>query len=528
MRPPSRRPPSQRPPSRRPAPLRLGLALLLALAAAASGWAQARPLSAEARATLGIDSEAEAARYAEGRAQALAFRLDAARATFRDLAATGSLAGVYGLETTALWRALMTEDDDHYDRFYALNDSLTALAGRVPEAEGGTVYVAIAKLHRALAMGRQERYVRAGTSFKDACGRYRDLAAAPTPSPDALFGQGVCEVAAGAVPRQYRWLARLFGFRGSVASGLAKLEAAAEGDGAFAVEATIGLAISDATLNERRAGSVDRLAALAEDHPDSPPLAYLAGYHLDLDRRAPEAEAAFRRALAAMESDEVQPMPTVRGHLGLVLFRQDAFDEAVPLLEDYVRTFRGRALKATAQLYAGLGREMLGDRRRAEAHYRRVRAARDYDADLSAAREAETLLEAPMTEADRALLLGRNAFDSGRYREAITQLQPVLTNRDLAEDDRAEAAYRSGRAYQALDEAAEALRHFQLAIDRPGDPLAKWGPWSLYHAGEVHEAEGDAGAARERYARVLDNEAEFDYHKSLEQRTRAALERIGR
>ena len=34
--------------------------------------------------------------------------------------------------------------------------------------------------------------------------------------------------------------------------------------------------------------------------------------------------------------------------------------------------------------------------------------------------------------------------------------------------------------------------------------------------------------ARRLYHRVLENETEFDYHKSLEQRTRAALERIGR
>lgn len=508
-----------------------GFPLLLVVLLATSGSAQATstaPLSEAARATLGIDTEAGAALYAEGRAAALAFRLDAARAPFRALAETGSLAGVYGLETTALWRALMTEEDDHYDRFYALNDSLTTLADAVPEADAGRPFVAIAKLHRALAMGRQERYARAGNAFKDACGLYRTLTERPDPSADALFGQGVCEVAAGAVPRKYRWLARLFGFRGSVASGIEKLTAAAEGNGAHAVEATIALAISDATLNERRAGSVDRLAALADLHPDSPPLAYLAGYHLDLDRRAAEAEAAFRRARTALAEDGVQPMPTVEGHLGLVLFRQDRFAEAVPLLEDYVRTFRGQALVATAQLYAGLGREMMGDRRRAEAHYRRVRAGRDYDADLSAAREAEALLNAPMTEAQRTLLLGRNAYDSGRYREAIAQLQPVLTDGDLSEDARAEAAYRSGRAYQALDEPAQALRHFQLAIDRPGDPLSKWGPWSLYHAGEVHEAAGDTEAARRHYEQVLDNEAEFDYSKSLEQRTRTALERLGR
>lgn len=508
-------------------------ALLLALPALAvfSARAQAAPpLSAQARATLGIESDEAARQYAEGRSAALAFRLDEAQAHFRALAEADPAvpSGVFGLETTALWRALMTEDEAHYDRFYALNDSLTGLADGLPEADLGDLYVATAKLHRALAMGRQERYARAGTSFKDACGLFRTLTDRPAPNPDALFGQGICEVAAGSVPRKYRWLARLFGFRGSVASGIEKLGAAASGDGAHAVEATIGLAIADATLNERRAGGVDRLAALARSIPGSPPLAYLEGYHLVLDRRAAEAEAAFRRAQTALADEGVQPIPFVSAHLGIVLFQQDRFEEAVPLLEDYARTFRGRALLATAQLHAGLAREMLGDRRRAEAHYRRVRAARDYDSDLSAAREAESLLESPMTAAQRTLLLGRNAYDSGRYAEAVATLQPVLTDASLPEDHRAEAAYRSGRAYQALGDGANALRHFQLATARPGDPLAKWGPWSLYHAAEVHEAAGERDEARRLYERVLENEAEFDYSKSLEQRARAALERLGR
>ncbi len=93
--------------------------------------------------------------------------------------------------------------------------------------------------------------------------------------------------------------------------------------------------------------------------------------------------------------------------------------------------------------------------------------------------------------------------------------------------ERAEAAYRTGSALQSLERWDEALGYFRLARDRPGDPLAKWGPWSEYHLGEVHEALGETAEARAAYRRVLDNEAEFDYHKALEQRTRTALERLG-
>ncbi|WP_420457494.1 tetratricopeptide repeat protein [Rubrivirga sp.] len=509
--------------------IRLLVALSFCAAASAQpapgGGERPEPLSPEAREALGLATDAGAALYAQAYDDALAFRLDAARDGFRRLGETepASPASAVGLENVALWRALVTEDDAAFDRFYALNDSLTAVAEGLGDAPGARLSVAAAKLHRALAFGRQERYARAGNSFREACGLFSDL-----DGPDALFGQGVCEVAAGSVPRKYRWLARLFGFRGTVAGGLDKLDRAARAGGALTVDATVGFAIADATLNERRGGSVDRMVALAEARPSSPVLAYLAGYHLLLDRRAAEAVAALRRAESAQAADGVEPVPFVDAHLGLALFRQRQFEQAAPLLERYARTFRGRALVAQSTLHAGLAYELTGDRRRAESLYRRVRAERDYDADLSAEREAERRLDAPLTDADRALLVGGAAYDAGDYDDAVRALQPVVTDGSLPAEARAEAAYRTGRARQAQERWDDALRHFQLAADRPGDPLAKWGPWAVYHIGEVHEATGDLDAAERQYRAVLDDETEFDYHKSLEQRTRAALERIGR
>ena len=480
------------------------------------------PMSPTAREALGITSDATAQAFAEAHQSMMALRLDDAQGQFAALgrAEPGTPLGAYGLELVALARALLTEDDDDFDRFFTLNDSLTTLA-ESREAAPGPLLSATARLHRAFAFARQERYARAGNTFRVACGQYDNL-----DGPDAWFGQGICESAAGAVPRQYRWLARLFGFSGSVSSGLSKLEAAAEAGGAFAVEAEMAFAVTDASLNERRAGSVDRMVALAEQRPSL--LAdYMAGNLLLLDRRAEEAATLLRRT-ESTRGDGVVPLPSIEAHLGMALFRLRDFEEAAERLESYTRSFRGDAMMAQSLLHAGIAYEMTGDRRRAEAMYRRVRASRDYDADQAAEREAERRLDEPLTEAGRALVLGGAAYDAGQYDEAVRLLQPVVTGRDLPAAQRAEAAYRTGRARQAQERWDDALRHFQLAIAAPGDPLARWGPWSVYHAGEVWELRGDLDQAEDFYERVLENEEEFDYHKSLEQRTRTALERIRR
>jgi predicted negative regulator of RcsB-dependent stress response len=170
---------------------------------------------------------------------------------------------------------------------------------------------------------------------------------------------------------------------------------------------------------------------------------------------------------------------------------------------------------------------MAGDRRAAEAHYRRVRATRDYDTDLAAAREAERRAATPMTATGRTLVLGMTAYDSGRYREAVARLAPVLADGAASPTERAEAAYRTGRAHHALREWDAARRAYRLASEAGGDPLARWGPWARFHEGEVLESTGDAAGARAAYEAVLADEREFDHSKSLEGRARAALDRLG-
>jgi len=228
------------------------LRLVLVLLVAASGPAAAQvaaqvaapppeSLSPAARRALGITTDAGAELWTRGRAEMLAFQLDSARATFRRLGAAepASAAGALGLESAALWQALVAEREPFPTEFYALADSLSRVAAALPDTPEGDLIRATADLHRALMLGREEKYARAGLAFRDACGQFRALPTdGPAGVPDALFGQGICEVSAGSVPRRYRWLGRLLGFSGTVAGGIDKLARAAAGPGAMAIEAT--------------------------------------------------------------------------------------------------------------------------------------------------------------------------------------------------------------------------------------------------------------------------------------------------
>src|SRR5690606_4490458 len=195
--------------------------------------------------------------------------------------------------------------------------------------------------------------------------------------------------------------------------------------------------------------------------------AYLYAFLLLDARRAEAAEAVLRDALRLQEPDAVTDIPYIDFYLGEALFRQNRFEEAIPFLERYTRSYRGSALIAQGYLYTGLAYEMTGDRDRAEAAYRRIRSDHDYDADEAAQRRAERLLERPLTETERTLPLGQNLYDGGRDREAITTLQPVLTSSRADDVHRAEAAYRRIRSDHDYDADEDAQRRAEQLLERP-------------------------------------------------------------
>ncbi len=518
--------------------------MLLLSASGGAGIVHAQA-DASGSALDGLMSTAAGAEAFEDAHRALVdWRLEDARRGFERVGALepASPAGAYGLAKVALWEALVMERPPFPQRFFALNDSLEDVLDGMPRGPWRTHLEGERELQRALMYLRQESFARAGRAFHGACGRFKENTRdADEPFSESYLGRGACLVVAGSVPSEYKWVAALLGFKGTVPDGIDAIQAAIDSAQIATPEAVILLALVDAALNERGAGGTETLGTAAAANTESVLLAYLHGAMLLETRDASGAERELRRAAALVGTPEAgrpqvdtpearaySPMPYVDYHLGLTLFRQDRFEEAADLFESYLRDAPGRALVAQATLHAGLAHELTGDRRGAERYYRRVRATRDNDSDQQAEREAERRMDHPFTVSERAVLLGATAYDGGRNQDAIAALQPVFGDTDADATLRAEAAYRTGRAYQALGDDREALRHYGLAIARPGDPLAKWGPWAIYHTAEVHEASGDLDAARAAYERALGNEDEFDYHKSLEQRTKAALGRLDR
>ena len=502
------------------------LVMLCGLSLTASGTPKRQAPPDDA--AMFIRSERSAALLHTGREEILEFRLARAEETFSELAKRqdGKVAGAFYLETISFLRFMMSDRDVYRDEFFARSNALRPLLARAPDSPWRGLVRAEANLHRGVVRARRGQYLQAALAGRSAYKEYVRLIKRHPDFYEAYKGLGVFHVAVGSVPSGYRWLPTLFGFGGTVEQGLRELQLAADSSGFNREEAQIYLAQIDLKLFDASGEGAERLSSLFRAYHGSPLFGYVYGEYLYTTRQAAEAERVFRTAVDTYEDGEHFYIDYVDPLLADVLFRQNRFDEAAFYYRRFLDRHHGTTMKATATLGLGLSLEMQGRRAQAVAYYEHIQTARGLDTDAVSRRRTQRLRLRPLSDRERTLLLGRNAYDAGRYDEAHDLLRAIEEDPNASPDERAEAAYRRGRAFHAQGRLDQALEAYAAAVAQHHDPLSRWGPWAQNYAGLLLETSGDTGAAQHALEAALDYGGKYDYHQALRRNAKIALHRL--
>lgn len=462
----------------------------------------------------------------EGRRHLLSFRMAAAERTFRRLGARpdGAAAAAYHLAQAALLEALMT--GGAFDVFEARADTLRRVLDALPASPWRDYLAAEAQLQQAMASAKGGAYVRAAWAARAAYLGFSRLVRAEPGFEEAYKGLGLLHTSLGSLPRAYRSLLGILGFRGSVAGGLSELARAARRSRYNREEATVYHALTRLILYRTEQESVGALRDLHRAYPESPLFAHLYGFMLLSTRDAAAAERVLRPAVARADDPGYVYVHYLDYYYADALFKLGRFAEAEPYYRRYLARHEGPALKAAATLGLAEALELQGRRDDALAFYRQVESARGFDGDAAAQRRARRRLAAPMTPRQRQLRLGQNALDGGRYDAAVRLLTGVYDAPGADVEERAEAAYRLGRVHHAAGRPADALRAYGQAVALGRGLEGGWAPWGQYYAGELYAARGDRAAARSAFERARAYRGPFDYEQALEQSVKAALERL--
>lgn len=471
-----------------------------------------------------IRSDASVRLLDAGRSALVSFKFREAEQHFTRLAnlPDGRAAGMYHLSLVSFLRYTLSDRDDDMLDFVQRSDELKRVLDDEPDAPWRNLLGAETNMQRAVVWAKQGRYVRAALAGRGAYKTYSRLVSDHPEFDEAYKGYGLLKVALATLPATYRRFLSLVGYSGDATVGYGALRRAAREGGYMADEASLYLALFDVTLNGSRSDGRARLRELTQRYPDSPLFAHLYGYYLMENRHAHEAEASFRKVVATRDDPSVFYLDYTDHFLALTLFRQNRFEESIGLFERYRTEHPGLALRGPTLLYMGLALEMTGRRDEAVTLYREVESSREFDADAASYRRARALIEQPMSDVERSLLRGANAYDAGRYKEALSILAAVFDSAP-GTDERAEAAYRLARVYHATGELETAVRYYGRCTALRGSSMTRWAPWSAYYKGEALRELGREEEAREAFRSALAYDGPFDYHQALENNARLAL-----
>lgn len=334
---------------------------------------------------------------------------------------------------------------------------------------------------------------------------------------DVFFG--LEEAALGAIPNDYKWIASIFGLKGDIKKGAAKL------NGFIARHNEDDLLYKEAYVYH----AYLRFYLLTDK----------VGVWADLEKRQGNDDLLlqFLKANIALNSRHaddaiavLDKAKTVQGYKNYPILDYE-YAQALYLKLDkncinYFKSFWSRykgglfikdAYKKVALSYFLQGNQA------AASKYKAMIAdvgSTVVDADKQAARFVKES-EWPNRELLKAHLL----VDGGYYTEALTHLGKYKEQDFTGVADKLAYRFWMGRIFDELEEDAKAIAYYRSAIQMGRDRREHYAARSALQIGFIYEAQGKRASAILMYKQAL-NMDDHDYKNSIDQQAKAGINRL--
>jgi tetratricopeptide (TPR) repeat protein len=378
------------------------------------------------------------------------------------------------------------------------------------------------RLQWALVRLRFEDYLGAFTEVSKA---YKLLRENEALYPDFMPNKkdlGILHAMVGTIPDSYKWGVKLLGgLEGTIEEGRREVEAvlkyAETHDFVFEKETKVLYALLLLHL-ENKGDTAWQAVNKAGLSPRQSPLECFVMAHVAM--RTGRNDQAIELLQLYPKSGAYFSFPYLDYMLGLAKLRRLDRD-AAPYFQSYLSAYNGRNF--IKETYQKLGWQSLINGN--EAGYKRHMLnciAHGYavaGGDKNAQQEAESGI-VPNLDLLRARLL----FDGGYFQKGYQLLASQATDGFKGAHE-LEYFYRLGRLLHGMDRYEEALRHYQLTLDKGADS-----PWfyacnAALQMGIIYEGQGNRTQARAAYERCLSLKPE-EYRVGLHQKAKAGLSRL--
>lgn len=339
---------------------------------------------------------------------------------------------------------------------------------------------------------------------------------------------GLQEAVVGSLPGSYKWLAAVFGIKGSVRKGTAQLatyvETHTEADPLYA-ETLLYYVYTRFYLLAETAPIWQLLNSKEWDAGHNLLKAYVK-VNIALDYR--HATAALATLKVAATNEEYVQYPVFDYQQGMAMMAK-ADTNATYYFARYLK--RNRSELYVKEAWQKMAFVWYVNDNESKARYCRQQILSSGSNRIDADKQAQRFATSGMWP-HKTLLRARMLIDGGYYEQALTLLQQTNVTQLKNAADRAEYYFRLGRVYEEMALAPsnthlykEALAAYKTAMTEGAGRHEQFAARAALHTGKIYEVLEMDKDAVSMYNKCIDM-PEHDFRNSIDQQAKAGINRI--
>jgi len=343
----------------------------------------------------------------------------------------------------------------------------------------------------------------------------------PTFSPNDLL-YGPMQAIIGTVPSGYKWIANLFGMKGSIKTGMKLINGFTESSDPWARlffnEAAFLNCYLKFYIENDKDGVFEFIQRKKLDVTSNHLFTYMAA-NLGIHNKM--SDYAERLLLNMNNSSEYLQTPVYDYQLAIVKLNKLELKEASIYFERFVTQFKGKTFVKDAYQKLSWSYYLQGNKQAAEGARKKIleRGNTESEPDKKAQKDAKSGVYPNIT-----LLRARLLSDGGYHQQALNILKGLTKNSFTKTDEQLEFVYRLGRIYDDLDKATEAIQYYSQAIEIGKDRTEYYAARAALQTAQIYEKQGKKSLAIAYYQKCLDMD-DHEYKDSIDQRAKAGIER---
>ncbi|MES2374546.1 MAG: tetratricopeptide repeat protein [Bacteroidota bacterium] len=417
----------------------------------------------------------------------------------------------------------LNEDPKEYQVRYPKFSERINLLETGPKSSPFYLYcLSMVRVHKAASAIKFGKMWDAGWDFRRAYQLIKDNKKQfPTFSPNDLV-YGSLQAVVGTIPKGYKWIASLFGMKGSLTEGMKTVRGFINSNDPWAKVFFNEAAFMYPYLmfyienkkDEALAFVQQRKLDIINNHLHT----YMAA-NLGINNK--QSEYAKNVILNRNRSDEYLRTTVWDFELGFTKLYHLEIAEAERYLESFLNNFKGKFYVKDAYQKLSWCYYLQGNQAKADEARKNIlaRGSTDSDADKQALKDAKSG-KWPNT----LLLKARLLSDGGYNSDAAALLQGKTEDDFTKEEEKLEFAYRVARIYEDLERSDDAIRNYLIAIRLGENRKEYFAARAALQIGQIYEKRGQKALAVAYYQKCIDME-DHEYKNSLDQRAKSGIAR---